>query len=53
MIRFVAGIGAGLLMATAAFAGMPSSYGAVSFDEALANASRDGRPIMIYFGEDW
>lgn len=34
-------------------AGMPSSYAPVSLDVALARAKQDGRPIMIYFGEDW
>ena len=34
-------------------AGLPSDYGAVPLDEALARAKQDGRPIMAYFGEDW
>jgi hypothetical protein len=32
---------------------LPSEYGAVPFEEALASAQKDGRAILVYFGEDW
>lgn len=37
----------------AAHADLPSDYGAVPFEKALAQARTDGKPVMLYFGEDW
>ncbi len=41
------------MISLSSMARMPSNYDPVSLDVALDRASRDGRPIMIYFGEDW
>ena len=56
MTRRLATTVAGVFLSTvslAAIAGMPSDYGATKYDEALENAKRDGKPVMVYFGEDW
>ena len=42
-----------LLMPSPAFAGLPSNYGAIPLDEALARSAKDGRLTMLYFTEDW
>lgn len=31
------------------FAGLPGSYSPISFEKALAESDRDGRPVMVYF----
>ena len=40
-------------IATASSAKLPRDYGAVAFGEALAQAQQDGKPVLVYFGEDW
>ena len=42
-----------LLAAKACVAGLPEGYGALSFERALAQSQRDGKPVMVVFGEDW
>lgn len=48
-------LGAAALFAlpNVSIAGLPSDYGAVAFDKALAASRADGKPVMLYFGEDW
>ena len=53
MIRCLTVIVFALLLGATALAGLPSDYGAAPFDQALSSAQRDGRPVMVYFGEDW
>lgn len=42
-----------LLVTAAAQAGLPADYGAMPFEQALSKARSDGKPVMLYFGEDW
>ena len=55
MRKLLIRVGAAVLFAfpAAAGAGLPSDYGALPFEKALAQARVDGKPVMLYFGEDW
>lgn len=46
--------GAALMLCAAlqAHAGFPADYGAVSFNDALARAAKDGKPVMTFFSEE-
>ena len=43
-LSFVAG--------SSAFAGFPIDYRPVSYDEALARAAKDGKPVMVFFSHE-
>jgi hypothetical protein len=36
-----------------AHAGLPAAYAPQPLDRALAQSARDGKPVMLYFTEDW
>jgi hypothetical protein len=42
-----------LLLPLCAHAGLPADYAPQSLDRAIAQSARDGKPVMLYFTEDW
>lgn len=50
MVAMLAGLLSVLLCSSPALADPPDHYPFVSYDQGLAQAQRDGRPVFVYFG---